>query len=83
MGSSTLFAIIVGPLSILHIILNVYVRRLSGSRCRPMLIYIYALQAEYFGSPIGVWKVRSKMFYTFTELIFMYVDSHTLASSEH
>lgn len=35
------------------------------------LSVVDADQTEYFGSPIGVWKVRSKMFYTFTELIFM------------
>jgi hypothetical protein len=51
MGSSTLYAIIIMPLSLVHIFFNVY--------------------AEYFGPPIGVWKVRGKMLYTFTELIFM------------
>ncbi|KAL7007687.1 hypothetical protein EMMF5_002763 [Cystobasidiomycetes sp. EMM_F5] len=51
LGSSTIFGVVVGPLSIVHIFVNVYV--------------------EYFGSPIGVWKVRSKMYYTLVELLFM------------
>lgn len=76
MGSSTIFAIIISPLSIFHILFNLYV-------CLSFVFLLLSLatlaneyrllQTEYFGSPIGVWKVRSKMFYTFTELIFMYV----------
>ncbi|KAL8290094.1 hypothetical protein RQP46_003033 [Phenoliferia psychrophenolica] len=60
-GSSTLFAIIVCPLAILHVFVNVYI--------------------EYFGRPIGLWEIRTKMFHTLTELVFICLFSSMLSLS--
>lgn len=44
-GSSTIIALVIAPLSIIHI--------------------AFALWFEYFGAPIGVWSVRTKMLHTY------------------
>lgn len=60
-GSSTLFAIIVTPLAIIHIFVTLYI--------------------EYFGLPIGLWKISTKMFYTLTDLLFICLYSAVLSLS--
>ncbi|KAI5476003.1 putative membrane protein [Pseudohyphozyma bogoriensis] len=58
-GSSTLMAIIVTPIAMVHIFINVYI--------------------EYFGRPIGIWTMRSKMMHTLSELIFICFYSSILS----
>jgi hypothetical protein len=80
MGSSTLFAVVVAPFAIVHIFITLYVSHvLPSPRSCPARLTSSRWQIEYFGRPIGLWRISKKMFYTLTELIFICLYSAILA----
>lgn len=58
-GSSPLVAIIFAPLSLAHVVFQIWL--------------------EYFGRPIGLWTVQSKLSYTVLELVFICLWSAELS----
>lgn len=82
LGSSTLMVICVSPMAILHIFITLYVRELSAAVFGAFAdLFASHLQIEYFGLPIGLWRISTKLTHTFTELIFICLFSSILSLS--
>jgi hypothetical protein len=69
-------AIILAPLTLVHVMVAIYVSYSPAFQCRN---HTYALQLEYFGRPLGLWRTSAKLAHTLLEVVFICAWSAELA----